>query len=147
MLDVTPIVTAKIDGAAAGSRWSYRANDPEPGANIRWGVTFVDPRAHDLTGVPLGVTLHPTQIYHGLADLALFCMLVTLYPRKRVHGTIFWTYVLAYAILRFIIEFYRGDYRGEVLGGLLSTSQLVGVLAVAVSTFFLLRLRSAIRPS
>src|SRR3989475_6650672 len=77
--------------------------------NIRWGVTFVDPRAHDLTGVPLGVTLHPTQIYHGLADLALFCMLVTLYPRKRVHGTIFWTYVLAYAILRFIIEFYRGD--------------------------------------
>src|SRR5436309_7570042 len=50
--------------------------------NIRWGVTFVDPRAHDLTGVPLGVTLHPTQIYHGLADLALFCMLVTLYPRK-----------------------------------------------------------------
>jgi len=115
--------------------------------NIRWGVTFVDPRAHDLTGVPLGVTLHPTQIYHGLADLALFCMLVTLYPRKRVHGTIFWTYVLAYAILRFIIEFYRGDYRGEVLGGLLSTSQLVGVLAVAVSTFFLLRLRSAIRPS
>jgi len=109
---------------------------------VAWALTFVDPRAHDLTGVPLAVSLHPTQVYHGLADLFLFVLLVVLYPRKRTDGVIFWTYVLIYAVLRFIIEFYRGDYRGEVFGGLLSTSQLVGVFAAAAAIFFLLRLRS-----
>jgi len=112
---------------------------------VRWALTFVDPRAHDLTGVPLAVPLHPTQVYHGLADVALLLLLVFLYPRKRVDGTIFWIYVLVYAMARFAIEFYRGDYRGEVFGGLLSTSQLIGMLAAAVSGFFLLRLRSTSR--
>jgi phosphatidylglycerol:prolipoprotein diacylglycerol transferase len=115
--------------------------------SVAWSVTFADPRAHELTGVPLGVALHPTQIYHGLADLALFLLLVALYPRKRTAGTIFWTYVLVYAVLRFFIEFYRGDYRGDVLGGLLSTSQVIGIVAAAVSLFFLLRLRSSARSS
>jgi phosphatidylglycerol:prolipoprotein diacylglycerol transferase len=110
---------------------------------VPWALTFVDPRAHDLTGVPLAVALHPTQIYHGVADLLLFVLLAVLYPRKRTDGTIFWTYVLTYAVARFIIEFYRGDYRGEVFGGLLSTSQLAGILAAALAIFFLLRLRSA----
>ena len=115
--------------------------------DVRWALTFVDPRAHDLTGVPLAVPLHPTQIYHGIADFVLFALLVVLYPKKRVDGSIFWAYVLSYAVLRFAIEFYRGDYRGEVFGGLLSTSQLIGVLAAAVSIFFLLRLRSSPRSS
>jgi len=106
-----------------------------------WSLTFVDPRAHDLTGVPLGVPLYPTQIYHGLADLAVFFLLVFLYPRKWSDGVVFWIYVLAYAALRFMIEFYRGDFRGEAFGGLLSTSQLIAVVASAVALFFLVRLR------
>jgi len=110
-------------------------------SDVSWALTFVDPRAHELTGVTLAVPLHPTQIYHGVADLALFILLAGLYPRKRVPGTLFWTYVLAYAVLRFAIEFTRGDYRGEVFGGLLSTSQLIGIVSAAVSIFFLLRLR------
>ena len=109
-----------------------------------WSITFVDPRAHDLTGVPLGVPLYPTQVYHGLADLALFAFLVFYYPRKRADGTVFWMYVLGYAVLRFAIEFFRGDYRGEVFGGALSTSQLAAAIAVAVSLFFLLRLRARV---
>jgi len=115
--------------------------------DVRWALTFVDPRAQELTGVPLAVPLHPTQIYHGIADFFLFLLLVVLYPKKRVDGTIFWTYVLSYAVLRFAIEFYRGDYRGEVFHGLLSTSQLIGILAAAVAIFFLLRLRSTQRPA
>ncbi len=106
-----------------------------------WSITFVDPRAHDLTGVPLGIPLYPTQIYHGLADFFLFLLLVLAYRRKEADGTIFWLYVLVYAVLRFIIEFFRGDFRGDVFGGLLSTSQLIGVLAAAAAIFFLFRLR------
>ncbi len=112
----------------------------------RWALTFVDPRAHDLTGVPLGVPLYPTQIYHGVADLAVFGLLVYLYRSKRADGLIFWVYVFSYAVLRFFIEFYRGDFRGEVFGGLLSTSQLIAIVAAALSLFFLIRLRARASP-
>ena len=114
-------------------------------ASVPWALTFADPRAHELTGVPLGVALHPTQVYHGLADLGLFFLLVLLYSRKWADGVVFWIYVLVYAVLRFVIEFYRGDFRGEVFGGLLSTSQLIAVLATAVALFFLVRLRPRAR--
>jgi phosphatidylglycerol:prolipoprotein diacylglycerol transferase len=60
---------------------------------------------------------------------------------------IFWLYVLTYAVLRFIIEFFRGDFRGEVLGGLLSTSQLISILASAAAIFSLIRLKSRPRPA
>jgi hypothetical protein len=40
VLDVNPIVTARRDGAYDASRqWQYGGGDPEPGVNIRWGVT------------------------------------------------------------------------------------------------------------
>jgi phosphatidylglycerol:prolipoprotein diacylglycerol transferase len=110
-----------------------------------WAITFVDPRARDLTGVPLRVPLYPTQIYHGVADLALFLLLVWFYRRKWADGVVFWVYVLLYAILRFVIEFFRGDFRGEVLGGLLSTSQLISVVASASAVFLLFRLKSRAR--
>jgi phosphatidylglycerol:prolipoprotein diacylglycerol transferase len=101
----------------------------------------VDPRARDLTGVPLGVPLYPTQIYHGVADLGLFLLLVWFYGRKWADGVVFWIYVLLYAVLRFAIEFFRGDFRGEVFGGLLSTSQLISVVASASAVFLLFRLK------
>jgi phosphatidylglycerol:prolipoprotein diacylglycerol transferase len=112
-----------------------------------WSLTFVDPRAHDLTGVPLGVPLYPTQVFHGLADFALFLFLVFFYRRKRFDGMVFWTYVLLYAILRFVIEFFRGDFRGEVFGGLLSTSQLISIFAAAAGVFFIFRPRTRLRTS
>ena len=106
-----------------------------------WAITFADPRARDLTGVPLGVPLYPTQVYHGVADLVLFLLLVWFYRRKWADGVVFWMYVLLYAVLRFAIEFFRGDFRGEVLGGLLSTSQLISVVASASAVFLLFHLK------
>lgn len=42
VLDLTPVLTAKLDGAprAAPARgWGYDAGAPEAGGNVRWGVT------------------------------------------------------------------------------------------------------------
>ena len=39
VLDLNPVVTAKADGLPAGDRWSYNADRPEVGGNVRWGVT------------------------------------------------------------------------------------------------------------
>ncbi len=107
-----------------------------------WAVTFSDPRAYDLTGVPLGLPLHPTQIYHALCDLLIFAITATMMRRRRAPGQVFWVYVLSYAALRFAVEFYRGDaVRGVYFGGRLSTSQIIAIPAALLAIGMLVRLR------
>jgi phosphatidylglycerol:prolipoprotein diacylglycerol transferase len=104
-----------------------------------WGVTFTDPFANEQVGTPLGVSLHPTQIYLSLSALAVFLLLQWAYPRRRFNGQIFWLYVLAYAVTRGVIEIWRGDRaRGFVVPDLLSTSQFISLLLAALATTMLL---------
>ncbi len=40
VLDLTPVVTSKVNGSPApGGDWTYDAEAPEVGGNVRWGVT------------------------------------------------------------------------------------------------------------
>lgn len=105
------------------------------------GVTFTSDYAHQIVGVPLGVALHPTQLYEAGAEFLIFGFLLWLSTRKRFDGQVFWTYVGLYAASRFVIELYRGDPRGFVFDGALSTSQLIGLLMLALSLFSLFVLR------
>ena len=96
-----------------------------------FGVVFTSAASHDLGGVPLGVRLHPTQVYESLATLAIFGILIWRYPRKSRDGEIFLLYLTLYAVARFFLEFLRGDEdRGFVFNHLLSTSQFIAVLAL-----------------
>jgi phosphatidylglycerol:prolipoprotein diacylglycerol transferase len=106
-----------------------------------WAVTFTDPEAFRLTGVTLGVPLHPTQLYHALADFVILGVTLWAIRRRRFAGQVFWIYVLLYAVFRFIVEFFRGDEaRGLFFGGALSTSQLLSIPAAAVAAGALLLL-------
>jgi phosphatidylglycerol:prolipoprotein diacylglycerol transferase len=50
--------------------------------------------------------------------------------------------VLLYAVLRFTLEFFRGDaVRGLYFGGSISTSQIIAIALLALSGVMLLRLR------
>ncbi len=110
--------------------------------SLSWAVTFTDPRAYELTGVALGVALHPTQIYHALADLLLLAVTAWLMTRRRFEGQVFWVYVLGYAVLRFVVEFYRGDaVRGLFFGDTLSTSQVIAAPAALLAIVMLVRLK------
>ncbi len=116
------------------------------------GVVFTNPVSHDLTGVPLNVLLHPTQIYESLAALAIFSILLWRYPRKTRDGEIFTLYLGLYAVARFFLEFLRGDEdRGFVFNHLLSTSQLIAVLAAVaaagLAVYFHGRPRVTARPA
>jgi phosphatidylglycerol---prolipoprotein diacylglyceryl transferase len=92
-----------------------------------WGITFTDPFAATNVGTPLGVPLHPTQLYEAAAELLiLFVLLATERKRRPFAGRTFWLYMLLYAISRFIIEFFRGDERGTV--GIFSTSQFISIV-------------------
>ena len=60
-------------------------------------------------------------------------------------GRTFWSFAFLYAVLRFIIEFFRGDDRGLVLN-LLSTSQFISVVLAPLSIFMLWYLSRPARP-
>lgn len=110
--------------------------------SLPWAVTFTNSYANENVGVPLNIALHPTQLYESIGAFCLFLYLMWRLPRRRIRGVIILEYLILYAVLRFAIEFFRGDDRGFVLYGLLSTSQFIAILTVlgsAVFYVFLLR--------
>jgi phosphatidylglycerol---prolipoprotein diacylglyceryl transferase len=114
--------------------------------DLPWAVTFTDPAAYGLTGVPLGVPLHPTQLYHALADLVLLAICTFVMRGRRFNGQVFWVYLLFYGVLRIAVEAFRGDeVRGMYFDGRLSTSQLISIPAIlaALLMLYLLSRRAA----
>ncbi len=62
--------------------------------------------------------LHPTQLYESFGELGIFLLLVLwVRPRKRFHGEVLATWLMVYAVLRTVVETFRGDVeRGVILG-------------------------------
>jgi phosphatidylglycerol:prolipoprotein diacylglycerol transferase len=113
--------------------------------HVPWAITFTNQYAYDNVGVTLNTPLHPTQIYESLATFALFLYLTWRLSRKHLTGQILLEYLALYALLRFVIEFFRNDDRGFVLYGLLSTSQFVSILTALGSAIAYYCLRRSAR--
>jgi phosphatidylglycerol:prolipoprotein diacylglycerol transferase len=107
-------------------------------ASVPWAVTFRNPLAARIVGTPLDIPLHPTQLYEAAATLVIFGILMWMSRHQRFRGQIVLAYVFLYSVARFVIEFYRGDAaRGMVLGGALSTSQLIAAILVVAILLYL----------
>jgi phosphatidylglycerol---prolipoprotein diacylglyceryl transferase len=107
--------------------------------NVAWAVIFTNPQAAANVGTPLGIPLHPTQLYEAGAELLILVLLLATEKKGRYFaGRTFWLYMLLYAISRFVIEIYRGDPRGELFG--LSTSQFISVVLAPLSLLMLVYL-------
>ena len=122
-------VTGRLGCFAAGCCYGRPTELP-------WGITFHNPLAAANVGTPLGVPLHPTQLYEAGAELLILAVLLGIERRGRPFaGRTFWLYMLLYAISRYIIEFYRGDPRGEMFG--MSTSQVISLVLAPLSVLML----------
>ncbi|MGE0043360.1 MAG: prolipoprotein diacylglyceryl transferase [Vicinamibacterales bacterium] len=114
--------------------------------DVAWAITFTDPAAAMNVGTPLGVPLHPTQLYESVAGLVILVVLLALERRGRAFpGRTFWSFVLLYSVSRFVIEFYRGDDRGMVFDAV-STSQFISIVLAPLSLFMLWYLSRPARP-
>jgi phosphatidylglycerol:prolipoprotein diacylglycerol transferase len=114
--------------------------------HVPWAIVFTNPYAAENVGVPLNIPLHPTQIYESVGALLLFIYLMWRLGRKHFTGQIILEYLMLYAALRFVIEFFRGDDdRGFVLHGMLSTSQFIGILTILGSAVAFIYLRRRLR--
>lgn len=90
-------------------------------------------RAGEITyGATKALPVLPSQLFEAFA-LALF-FFVLLFLRSRTKdkssGIITGTYLAGYAVIRFVLEYVRGDPRASV--GLLSISQTISVIMFAI---------------
>jgi len=91
-----------------------------------WAITYPESsHLHSLGAI------HPTQTYLMLGDLALMALLLWVAGRRRFPGQVFATFLMAYAPLRFTVEFLR-DYEASMILGQLgswsvTTSQMISL--------------------
>jgi phosphatidylglycerol:prolipoprotein diacylglycerol transferase len=106
-------------------------------ADLPWAVTFTDP--HSLA--PLGMALHPTQLYEAGGEFINFLILLLLRKRQTFRGEVFWSYVILYSILRFFVEFFRGDAARGMLTQELSVAQAISIVMFFTAIGFMTFLR------
>ena len=95
------------------------------------GVTYSDMRC---AASPKGVPLHPTQLYEAASILVVMIFLFLLKKRRHFEGQLFVSYLILYAVGRFVIEFWRGDdKRGYLFGNTISHAQFIAVIILFVS--------------
>jgi phosphatidylglycerol:prolipoprotein diacylglycerol transferase len=110
-------------------------------------VTFTNPVAHQLVGVPLGVPLHPTQLYESFAEFFIFGVLYWRIRKPHSAGAIISLYLMLYSTARFVVEFFRYHEQGNLFGGPLDTGQWISLsLFLLGAAYFVFRL-DRYRPS
>jgi phosphatidylglycerol:prolipoprotein diacylglycerol transferase len=124
---------------SAGCCWGALCHRP-------WAVTFTNPVSNRLVGVPLGVPLHPTQLYEAFAEFLIFGVLYWRIGKPHAEGTIIALYLMLYAAARFVVEFYRFHDQGNLFGGPLDTSQWISLVFFAAGAAYFAR-RKPVRAS
>lgn len=81
---------------------------------------------------------YPTQIFETIGNLIIFFILHKLYKKSHKDGHIFLLYLIFYSVLRFSIEFFRGDDRGSFFLGL-SPAQNISIVILLVAVVLLFK--------
>ncbi|MFL5815790.1 MAG: prolipoprotein diacylglyceryl transferase [Bdellovibrionia bacterium] len=94
---------------------------------VRFTSPLVDPA---LRGIPL----HPTQLYEAFSLFVLFWGLIYVQKTKKFDGQTMLIYLMAYPVIRSLIEIFRGDeIRGFVIGSMVSTSQFISLVVFMIA--------------
>lgn len=108
-------------------------------SDLPWAVSFPPGGL-----APTGVLLHPTQIYDAGLQMLLGGLLIFLFWRRRFKGETFCTYLFFSGLLRFFMEFLRGDSpvlfivqgRFQIFGLTFFQIAALGLAAVGAGLFF-----------
>jgi phosphatidylglycerol:prolipoprotein diacylglycerol transferase len=110
--------------------------------SLPWGVRFPP---GSFASLEFGDTpVQPSQLYNAAAGLVLFLVLFATRRRFKVPGVLFWTFVVAFALVRIPIDLTRAYEPDAVLlrGPIEFTeSQLTSLALALFGTLMILRLR------
>jgi len=129
------IAVHSLGELAAGSNYGTPTTAP-------WGVIYRHGLAGLWSGTPLGVRLHPVQLYEALIVLTLCAFLLFRLPRRAYEGDLAGTFLFIYGISFYFLDFYRGD-RSFVCRGAVTMVQLVAIVFVLAGAALWLRRKPA----
>jgi phosphatidylglycerol:prolipoprotein diacylglycerol transferase len=97
-----------------------------------WAVTFTNPDAGLMSGTPLGMAIHPVQLYTFAANLGIMVALLVVRKHRRFLGQVSACYFILEGIGRMVTEIWRADLDRGVWMGLpwLSTGRLTALLFI-----------------
>ena len=104
-----------------------------------WAVTFRDPDAEQIVGVPLNVPLHPTQLYEAGAYGLIASFLYRRYRPEQPAGSLIGLFLLLTAAARFLVEFFRFHSSPNPFFGPLTLAQYIAVALAAAGAALLAR--------
>lgn len=102
---------------------------------LPWAVRFPNQSAAWLQQFQQGLVgqndpslpVHPTELYDASLNFLLYFGLAWLFRHKKFDGQVFVTYLIGYGLLRFTVEFFRGDYPPDHIHNGLTSGQLVSI--------------------
>ena len=94
--------------------------------SLPWGVVYTHPESF----APLGVAIHPTQLYEIIYNLIVFAVLLKLRGRFKPDGSLFLVYLTLYSLWRFSIGFLR---EGTPFLFGLHQAQVIGLIVLAIT--------------
>ncbi len=103
--------------------------------DLPWAVVYTHPNTHG----PIGMPVHPTQIYEIIFNLIVFGILFKLRGRLKPDGSLFLVYLILYSVWRLGIDFIR-DGTPFLIG--LHQAQVISIIVLAI-TVPLLVIRTA----
>jgi phosphatidylglycerol:prolipoprotein diacylglycerol transferase len=96
--------------------------------SLPWGIVYTNPQSY----APLGVAVHPTQIYEIIYLLIIFGVIFKLRGRFKPDGSLFLIYLSIYSLWRVGIDFLR-DYETPPLIFGLHQAQIIGIIVLAIA--------------
>jgi phosphatidylglycerol:prolipoprotein diacylglycerol transferase len=118
---------SRLGCLAAGCCWGLKTDVP-------WSITFTNPDSV----APLGVPMHPTQLYEAVYLFTVGLIVNLFYSRKQFDGQVMLLYLMLYAAGRTVLETFRGDEtRGyfveSLFGDALTYSQGVSICLALIA--------------
>ena len=141
MLDVMAVTTCLVHGFGRIGCFLAGCCHGIPTSSFA-GVTFTDEACF---ADPLNTPLHPTQLYEAGFIFLVMIGLLFLRHRRKFYGQLFLLYLMAYALGRFVIEYFRGDLgRGYIIENVISHSQLIAlIILLTVAALYIHKARAA----
>ncbi len=94
--------------------------------DLPWAIVYTNPNTHG----PIGVPVHPTQIYEIIFNLIVFGILFRLRRRLEPDGSLFLVYLTLYSVWRLGIDFIR-DGTPFLFG--LHQAQVVSIIVLVIT--------------
>lgn len=82
------------------------------------------------------LTCYPVQLFEVVGLLVLYVLCTMFYLRNQIPGRVFAAYMMAYAVLRFCNEFFRGDERLATVTGFNAAQTTAILLFIAGGVLF-----------